>query len=266
MAEQPIQAYPFVTRDMLAFKHGLSLSLRVSSLSNVAGTITIRGATREGIFTYQTATDDNGQALSADFPISDMPIFVTVSDSAGTHTQGTCLVQVLLVANGDVLTNLATGLVYGNHGISWPQNNTIDSVPNGGKVKTVQGADPAAGSEFTIQVPDGEYWRIIGVTFQLVCAAAAANRRVHVVFNPTFGLPLHFYGDNNQIISQTRNYTCAIIGVAATQADAAEIMIPIPAGLILQDGETITSVTTNLNGGDQFFSPSVLVEQFWLAV
>lgn len=257
---------PFLTRDMLAFEHGVKFSLRITTQSVDAQTMFIRGLTREGRFIFNHIMSANSLPISSTFRIPDFPIMVSASLAIEGFDQGDAWVRLALVIDDDVIFELASGLVYSNKGISWPSSQVPDQIPGGGGLTTSDGANPAVGAEIDNTVPDGQIWRLLGIRFQLVTSSTVNDRRVHVV--------IQFQGGNNidciatavQAASTTRNYSCAAWGTLPTASDDNDILIPLPLNIKLPETSKIITQTTNLDTtgtGDNFGLPNHIIERFF---
>lgn len=256
---------PFLTRDMLAWKGNATFSLRIATQCIVATPIAIRGFTKEGPFTLQHTTAAGGGVTTQEFRIPDIPIMVVVDDFENGFNQGDLRAVLSLVVNGDLCYELCSGLVYSGKGISWPTNYSTDARPNGARHQVKSITAPAAGAEFTTTVDSQEVWQIIGLSFRFVAAAAAASRRVHVIFEEGSNDIVHCFSSVDQIISENKFYTCAPYGAVPDETDGENILIPIPPGHIIGGGGKVKSKTTAINAGDQFSSINLIIDR-WFAV
>lgn len=253
---------PFPTRKMLSFEHGLVFSIQIRTQASVADVLTIRGMTREGVFTFRHTTVADGAVQTATFRIPDIPIMVSVVDEGGIFNQGDVFATLTLTAENGRLFELCSGLVYTEKSISYPATNSIDPMPGRGRIKVITGTDRAAGNEIVESVPAGRIWRPMGINFTLVAAAAAASRRVHIRFNDGGSWDLDCFSSIDQIISETKSYSGMPIGAVPDETDADKIIIPIPDNLYLPEAFRIMTRTSNLNAGDNFGAPTMLVEEF----
>ena len=256
--------FPFITRKMLTFEHATTFSLRIISQASAVDTLRIRGITREGPFTFNHPTVGNSSVQSQDFRIPDIPIMVSVTDPSRTVDQGENFITLILLVNGDPLFELTSGQVYAERGISYPANNGKDTRPGGGFVVSVDSADPAAGAELQLEVPTGQIWHPISINFTLVAGAAAASRRVHLVFNLLNSGQINCFSDIDQLISESRVYSCAAFPTLPDRLDDNDILLPIPGNLFLLGGTTIDTVTTALNALDNFGVMTVLTERWFV--
>jgi hypothetical protein len=254
---------PYLLRDMLRFESGVAFGLRLQVRAITAGTLTIRGATREGMFTYKQILLGNSTLETYNFRLPDIPVIVSVLDETLNQQQGTCFASLSLTANGENIYRLATGFVYEAKGISYPQTANEDFGTTYGQVVTVQTTNPAAGAELSITVPDGQTWQVLAIRFQLVAAAAAASRRVHILYSISDGDSYEFYSNTDQIINETKNYNCMHFGSIQDETDSNEIQINLPNDIYLRAQDTIGTRTINLQAGDNFGIASILIKRYF---
>lgn len=264
MDHLPTLGLPFIDRSVLKFEHGATFSLQLKSQAGKLGDITLRGMTREGSFSFNQSPTNDGILNTDTFSIPDIPIFLAVVNTSGDYNQGDCFCTVTLLLNGTPLYVICSGFIYQQRPLSFPTQQAGDTMPARARIKQVSSANPAAGQEISIAVPANRMWRLIGMRFQLVCAAAAASRRVHIVVDlDDGGTEFNAFSDVDQIISETKNYTAAQFGDLPDRTDDDDILIPIAHELYIPDGGTIYTKTTNLNAGDNFSAADLLVEEIF---
>lgn len=254
---------PFLTREMLEFGNSTQLDIEVVALSNITTPISIVGATRSGLIKFPFAHTGGGSEETAVFGIPDIPVFLTAFTTSSSMERGEFYASIYLRMNGERVFKFFGGYISRQSSMSWPANNSESERQGGGKFKRVQGANPAAGAECEITVPTDEIWIIKGFQVQFVTDANAANRRVHLVLEP-FGAatPLNIFGSVDQAANTTRNYTFAPFPVLSDEEDDDDILVAMPPDLIVTDGLTIQTDTTNLQVGDNFALPNIWVEQY----
>lgn len=263
MAENNDKALPFLTRSMLDFDPQALYQLRIKSQSTVAGTLTIRGVSKAGPFTFQHSTAASAAVQTETLGIPDFPILISVLDIAGNFTPGQAHVTLDLLVNGDPIFQLCSGPVFTNKGISFPVGSDLPQRPFGGALRSITGTDRAANTEISETVPDNQVWRLISFNFQLVTDANAANRRVHLnIFDGDFDI-LNTFANVNHAASTTRNYSCASLPAMLSGTDDDDILMPIPSNFILRPTWKIRTQTVNLQSGDNFGAPQIYVEQFF---
>lgn len=256
-------AVPFLTRDMLAFEQGVAFSLFVSIQSRVASRVSIRGITSEGIFSFNATPTADSARTNFTFRIPNIPIFLNVTDGDDDFKQGDCYVVISLLAEGELIQQLAAGYVYGLKAITYPGNTIDDQRIGGGKILDTESADPAAGAECTLTVPAGQTWRFIAAKLNLVADGTATDRRVILKFTLAGGVVLRCFMGTNQTASQNINYSCADFGATASPMNDNTWQIATPSNLLLLPGDIIETETVNLQAGDNYGKMEVRVEQFF---
>jgi len=249
---------------MLSFEHGLAFTLNIRTQADVTLDLLIQGMTREGTFTFKHTTASTSIVTSADFRIPDIPIYLTVTQAINSGFQGEIFCAVNLQAGSNIIQQLISGTVYGDKALTWPSNPAADSRPNGGALALRLSANPAAGAELSLDVPIGEVWRVQSVAFQLVTSATVANRKPHIQFLSNGMIAAACYNDFIQTATQTINYAATTYAQPAqTAADGTDFPIAIPHGLLLHSGDTIQTVTTALQAGDNYSFMQVNVEMWF---
>lgn len=128
--------------------------------------------------------------------------------------------------------------------------------------QVLRGTDPAAGGEFALTAPGGEFWRIVSLAFTLVTSAAVANRVVSLVGDDQTDAWFRVVSNQNVPAGQTVNY-CAFSGAPGNAAVNNKVMIPFPDnGLLVPPGMRLRSVTDLVDVGDQYSAVRALVQVF----
>lgn len=123
-------------------------------------------------------------------------------------------------------------------------------------------ASPAAGAEMVQTIPSNARVKFISMVFQLVTDATVANRIVGVYFRDSSGNNLcSSICLDNHPASTTRRYNVGAYGAFQTVLGASAF-VNVPPGLILRQGSYVTTITTNLQAGDQFTFMGWMVEEF----
>lgn len=256
------EKFPFVTRKMLAFEEGVSLSLKITARGGGNINLIIRGITKEGLFTFKHNTLSDTSDASRTFRIPDIPIFVSVADESGGIKQGSVFVSLNLLANGQNIYNFFSGLVYDQNQLSWPAVNSIDQIPGVGGIGFAIGADPAAGAEATITVPNYQVWLLKSFIVTLVAANVAVSRRVGLRITSQLSIIYEKHTDYPLTAALTRKYCFANHEESATGTSAPTIAVGIPPNLFLRPGDTISTTTAFLEATDNFGEPVIHYEQF----
>lgn len=254
---------PFLTADMLRFKGAVSFELQITSQATDTGTLTIRGMTRDGVFTFRHTVVNTGAPTVENYAIPDIPTLITVQDIDGNFQQGQCFATLNLVANGDVIFQLISGNIWIGNGQSYPNAQLKENRPGGGELKVLTSTDPAAGTEPSIIIGTYETWRLQSVNFTLVTDANVANRRVHLVLRASGGDEMNFFSSYDHPASTTRKYTCAPVGAGLDDQDDNDVIIPIPANLWFSSSSYIKTETTNKQVGDNWGVMQANVEAYF---
>jgi len=263
MPDTTVPAIPFIGSEQIPFIEGATYSIRVTTISGAIATLSVSGLTKAGVFNFRPLTTNDRVFTQTTFRIPDFPLFLSISDVVGGLVPGDCWAAADLLINGNKVLELTAGLVYSQKSVDYPASNATDAMPGRGLIKAVTSADPAAGSELSISCPNGAIWKILHGGFTLVCAAVAGSRRVHLQVNDGGTRTTDMFGNTDQIISETKRYSFADYGVIQDETDDNDILINIPADLYLLGGNSLVTVTTNKNAGDNFGALEMLVEE-WL--
>lgn len=264
MSQEPSSyPLPFLTRDMLKFEHATTFGVRINSQSTQTIVVQIRGMTREGTFSFTHTPLATGALESEVFRIPDLPIMINASIIEGDSEQGESWVELILTINGNNYIDLCRGFVTGAGGISWPDGGIQPRHPGRGGILHKVILDPATGANFTTSVPDGVMWRVIGLSCNIVNAAVAASRRLHLVVTQFDGQVFEAFSTIDQITGETKDYRFGVFGTVPDETDANVILTAIPHDLWALPGATIASNYTNKNAGDSITSIFMLVEQIF---
>lgn len=258
---------PFLTRKMLAFEYAVTFSLRIDMQADTAAGLSIRGMTREGMFTFSATTPSNSAVSQATFALPDIPIFITVEDTLRVLEQGNAFITVSLLANGNVIQQLVSGYVYNLKALSWPNTQQVDLRPGGGLWATELITAPAAGAKATISPPAGEMWLVRAASFTLVTDANAATRKAWMeMIDQTSGRYVAI-SDTTQTASLTRVWNFAPYGAAPTSTASTRIIANLPQGVLIDGPDGVIDLNVeNIQAGDQISSPRVIVEKFFRTV
>lgn len=145
----------------------------------------------------------------------------------------------------------------------WPGGNYRDPWDGRGFPRQAAGTNPGAGAQFAFSVPEGARWRIQGMDVTLVTDANAANRRF-ILEARAFGGAVYFATAAQvvQTASLTWRYNVAPWGMDSDNRDG-RLLVNWPAEVILVDGDEIGSAAANLQAGDDFGAPTLLVEEWY---
>lgn len=113
-------------------------------------------------------------------------------------------------------------------------------------------ATPAAGAEFVVQPNTVGHWRILSLIFTLATSAVVANRNVS--FSVTDGTTRTFKQVTaaNQAAALSFDYTAYAQATPTVVVNNTVVMQLPEGGLWLPKGWSLTSLTANLDVGDQY--------------
>jgi len=113
-------------------------------------------------------------------------------------------------------------------------------------------ASPAAGSNFTFQIPVNEHWQIFSISFRFLCSAVVFNRLVRIeTLDGAGGRNFLTVAATVQTASQDRRYIVSGFGYDFGTADSAFRAIPLPPGFVVRAGNTIASLISSIQVADQ---------------
>lgn len=195
-----------------------------------------------------------GWLLSLQLVSNSTPIvgqtFVRVATTRGAGQAGTALMTLM------------QGYCGALQALSWPLSPIVNTISGRGVIRSITGTDPAAGAEILEVVPTGARWRPIALAVSLVTDATVTNRSPELFFSDG---TLAFYSCDPPAV-QTASLNRFYNGSCGGERLAAIAENPqwnIPNELILLAGFKIRTNTLNLQAGDNWAAPQMLVEE-WL--
>lgn len=191
---------------------------------------------------------------------------VSAIATAATPLIGGCY-ALLKIVRGDSgaildLVTLAGGHLTSQQPVSYPASPLRSSLEGPGIIRSITGTDQAAGAEISETVPTGARWRLISISATLVTSATVANRDVCVTLDDGTKVFFRSNGQTNHPASNTFVYTFANIGQIMAGAVTNSPQCVLPADVKLIAGCRIKTVTTNLDAGDNWGAPQLLVEEW----
>jgi len=191
---------------------------------------------------------------------------VTVDATAAAYRRGHCWCQVGLQvgegATGVPHAQLIADYVTGAARLAWPGGQLHSSVEGPGLIRSITGADPAAGAEISQTVPTGARWRLSSLWARLTTSVTAANRYARLLVDD--GSNWLWLSDPAaaHVASTTISY---VAGQGAPRLDNvyATRSWAFPVNVLLGAGYRIQTATANLDAGDDWEAPQLLVEE-WL--
>lgn len=131
-----------------------------------------------------------------------------------------------------------------------------------GYYKMVSVANPAAGANFALTAPGGEFWLLHSITFRFVASAAVANRLVHLFADDQ--TDVYFRAPANSIVAAAGDQRfCGFAGAPQSAAIGNEVLFPLPAnGLLLPPGWRFRTSTDAIDVADQYSEIRALIQSF----
>ena len=232
----------------------------IRAWSSIANTLQINGITRHGKIAFRHVLTSDRLNNIAGFPISEMPLFIDVRAS-GEPVHGQVYAYLELKQGLMDLMTLGSGYLTKGGRLSFPPGRTEHMEEGPGNIRLVTGTDPAAGNEVSEAVPTNALWRIIDVRAALVTDATAVDRRVYLVIDD--GTTTFYYQRANVVQAASLTYT--YYGVAGLPVLSANEGIRQPIfmpDLLLPQGYRIRTATGNIEAGDNWAAPQILVEEW----
>lgn len=139
----------------------------------------------------------------------------------------------------------------------------LPAYPHDLKPQVVTGADPAAGTEISVTVPDGEVWELLSIRFQFITSAVANNRRV--LLSLTDGTDEFSFTAAPGTQAQSKTFEYSFTSYGANVDGGADDVISAPLGSrppVLRAGDVIRTVTKRKDAGDNFSAPVLYVVKY----
>ncbi len=245
----------------------LSVWCANSGVTNIALTGRFRGVDGKLVPLSERLVPTTDRTLTSGiFPLGEGWLEDLRVVSNGSPLMGQVFVRVELVRGlgGGVtpLAVLAQGLCNAVQPLAWPGSALRSSLELPGHVRVVTGTNPAAGAEISETVPAGARWELLSMRWNVTTSAVAGSRIVTLFIDD--GTTPYFYGEpaNSNGASNSYDYTASPIGVTH-DTNGSYIPIPIPPGILMLEGHRIRTATANLDAGDNFGAPLLLVRE-WL--
>lgn len=185
--------------------------------------------------------------------------------SSGSPRRGQCFVRVQIVQGFsgavDAIGTVLQGYVTDTAGRAWPGSPIELSTEGRGVIRSITGTDPAAGAEISETVPTNARWQLLAIRFTLVTDATVANRRPNLQIDDGTTELARSTLQNDATAGATFHYSYQI-GVQALAGAGNYFSAHIVSRTYLSGGFRIRTATTNLQAGDNFGAPQLLVEEW----
>lgn len=192
-------------------------------------------------------------------------VSVTSRTLTGTPVQGQayCAVTLITVTGSvqfqkQVLYSSATPW---HRSLSWPGSPVQSPQDSPGSQLIITPTPPAAGENFEIDVPDGQVWRLYGLTFIFTADATVATRTIQIKISDLDD-PLYVSANNVTVTASAAKRISFFAGAPADTTIANTVAIPL---LTLPAETLINSLITNIQTGDTITKLKYFAEK-WVMV
>ena len=240
------------------------LELQIESWSNAAREILLRGNASGGAFAETHTTNADRSRATNTYQIHGAPEALTASPAVAGVRRGECYVRITLLADGEPVKRLVAAYLTDGKTLSWPDGVHEDFTEGAGLIRIVTGTNPAAGAEISEAVPANARWKLKGLIASLVSDATVLNRKVRFEVDDGTNVIFPTITGPNHAASSTFVYV-PTAGYPVEQAaihGANYYIFPLPMDLVLFQGYQIYTVTANIQAGDDWGAPRILVEEW----
>lgn len=190
--------------------------------------------------------------------------------AAVATTRGQTFARAMIVRSGTgvagaaqmLFADYATTLVTSGY----PNGRIVSPVEGPGNVYTFQQGAPGAGLDWSAPVPTNARWRVRSLQASLTTSAAVANRDVAIRINQNAATVWLGVATAHVVASSTVGFHATGL-TPYTPITAVDLYIPLPPDLVMGSiagfNGLISSVTTGIQGADQWSGPFILIEE-WL--
>jgi hypothetical protein len=186
--------------------------------------------------------------------------------SAGTPAIGQCYASVELVrgAKGSQfpLSWLGNGYVTANKRLGGPDSGFMDFLDGGGALRSITGATPGAGAEISETVPTGARWEPLAIRAVFTTSAVVANRFPSLRFDDGANAYFDSWADIPEVASVGYIHSWSQGLYGNTNGVNNFLALPIPASLRMAAGHRFRTVTTSIQGADQWNLVQYLVREW----
>lgn len=129
-----------------------------------------------------------------------------------------------------------------------------------GRIRSITGTNPAANTEISETVPDRRRWILRAIRFSLASDANGANRYPVLLIDDGSDIVFASETSTAQVANSTLFYNYADFGSWHSPASN-QFCLPLPP-IPLGPGFRIRTTTTNLQVGDDYSAPQMLIEEW----
>lgn len=208
----------------------------------------------------------NSGAVKAIVPLAEGYLLSVAASSLSATSRGDTFVRAWITRPPIVSGNPSGAeVLFGDYvaqfaPVGWPFGRAVHPTEGPGELTSMSVGNPAAGSDWSLVVPNNNRWRIQSWNAQLVTAAAVANRIVRAQIKNTAGVVVWQAAPSAVIPASQTVQVCASDVSALSVADPGTISLPLPAPTMLLTNMSLGVSTTALQAGDQWSSIRVMTE------
>lgn len=186
----------------------------------------------------------------------------------GTPQHGQCWVRLAIVRGGPSAgmetSQLSHGYITTHRYIGWPLGIIEAPLDGPGALRSITGTQPGAGANLSETVPTGARWEIVSVYATFTTSATVATRVVSIIVDDGTNNLHAMSPQQTQTASQSIAYSVSQVSSAGFSNSDNKYAVPLPEGLRLGAGFRFRSSVNNLQAGDQFGAPQLLIKE-WMA-
>ena len=161
-------------------------------------------------------------------------------------------------------TQLCAGYLNNMGLVSWPVTGIVNPREGNGVPRNNSVGNPGAGAEWTYTVAGALREQLVSIHATLATAVAVANRQVTLVVDDGANTLWESTPGPVQAASLTWDYTGAGFGYAPTNV-LTKVSVHVDPSIVMQAGFRVRTVTTNIQGADQWSNIRLLTRQ-WIDI
>lgn len=251
-----------LTIDALKFLEGKQPRIYIRSWACRSAQFVVRVITREGMEEFKVIPNIDRTETIYTQRISQLPMSMEVSPLVSDLRRGELYVEVGLRFTNFPCLLLAAGYVTEHRHLTWPPGIFEHSVDGAGRLRSITGTDPAAGTQILETVPTNARWKLKTLRILLTTNGTVANRRLIVIIDDGAIEIWRVRTPVDQTASTARNYLYSMGRQKDTAFVTDEIHLPLPDDLVLFQGWRVRTITDNMQAGDNYGPPQLLVEEW----
>jgi hypothetical protein len=244
------------------FAEAKSPRLRITTYSSAAFACTIRGLTQKGLIQTPFTTDGLRTAQNTYVQLTEIPLAVFIETSTAAVQRGRLYAQIFLEFAGVSSVLLAADYITTGQPASWPEGGIHSPTEGRGYLWTYIGTDPPATGEIEETVPNNTLWHIKGLTYQFLTSAVVANRTSRLALWSEYG-DMVLITTPNAVQAAGNNMSYFWHPYLAVPAAFDVNIFGYHSPAYLRSVAAITTVTENMQAGDNYNAPEILIEE-WL--